>query len=57
MPIQIITNVEPEDAATLKEVFLEAGATSVTEAPEPDGQVSLIVVYPEEAHPMPLVRR
>lgn len=54
MAIQIISNIDEADVARLTRLYNDAGAISVTPAREPDGQVSLIVVYPDSPHPAAL---
>jgi len=47
MPTQVITNVPANKVESYTQLYLNAGATSVTPAPETDGEVTLIIVYPD----------
>jgi hypothetical protein len=44
--VQVITNVPREKVGTYRQIFENAGGT-VSEAPEDDGEVTLIVVFPD----------
>lgn len=47
MSVQTITNVRLDQVGRYTTMFIGAGAASVTGAPENDGEVTLIVVWPD----------
>jgi len=50
MGVRFITNVPPARAAAYARILKDSGASSVSQAPESDGEVTLIVVFPDHQH-------
>lgn len=47
MGIRVINNIAADAVDTQEQLAWDTGATSVTRRPEPDGEFTLIIVYPD----------
>lgn len=47
MSIRVIHNIPADMVAAQEQLHRDCGATSVTRQPEPDGEFTLVVVYPD----------